>query len=63
METTTPKRGRPVKPADLRVKMRSVRLDDRRYQIFKLCGRDKWMRAKLDEEVQNGNVNLNISAV
>ena len=41
-------------PADKRVKMRSVRLNDRHYQIFRALGRDKWLRAKLDEEVLNG---------
>jgi len=56
METVTPKRGRPALPDAQRVKERTVRLNDRHYEIYKQCGRDKWVRAKLDEEVQNGNV-------
>lgn len=40
-------------PANKRVKMRSVRLNDRHYQIFRACGRDKWLRAKLEEETSD----------
>lgn len=50
------KRGRPPKPDDEKVKQRSVRLNERHYQIFKQCGRDKWLRDKLEEEANDVNL-------
>lgn len=45
-----PKLGRPPVPDAERLKERTVRLNDAHYQMYKQLGRDRWLRAKLDEE-------------
>lgn len=45
----TNKRGRPALPDEERVKERTVRLNNRHYEIYKQAGRDKWLREKLEE--------------
>lgn len=43
-------RGRPRKPDEEKVKLRTVRLTDKHYRIYKRLGRDRWLREMLDKE-------------
>lgn len=53
------KRGRPQLPDGERVKMRSVRLANRHYEMYKQLGRDRWLRQKLEEAYDALRANTN----